>query len=226
MQRALSTGTLLDLPRLYRFLDAMSSSLTTDKDFGPSQIRRLAEKLHSMSPSRVQLLTVPLETGSFNTPAGNVVKWDPVLAPQLFADITADRPIDAADAGRSAAVTIPPSSIPLQVRNATGTHGLAARVASDLGSIGFAIRGTGNAPAGSDPKVTVVRYGPGRTDSARTVLAAIPGAKGMLDPGFGDNIEVIIGADFRGVQRVAVSASPARSAHRLSVRTAADDICR
>jgi hypothetical protein len=204
----------------------MSSSLTTDKNFGVSQIRRLAAKLHSMSPSRVQLLTVPLQTGSFTTAVGNVVKWDPVLAPQLFADISADRPIDAADAGRSAAVTIPPASIALDVRNATGTKGLAARAAGDLGAMGFSIRGTGNAPAGSNPSVTVVRYGPGRTDSARTVLAAVPGAKRVLDPNYGNNIELIVGSSFHGVQRVTVSSPTTPTPHKLGVRTAADDICR
>jgi hypothetical protein len=199
--------------------------LTTDKQFGIAQMRRLAGKLHSMSPSHVELLTVPLRTGSFNTAVGNVVEWDPVLAPQLFADISADRPIGAADAGKSAKVTIAPSSIAFDVRNATTTSGLARRVADDLASLGFHITATGNAPAGSNPGQTVVRYGPGRQDSARTVLAAIPGAKGVLDPSYGDRLTVVVGSNFHGVQRVVVASPGTSSSGGLKVRTAAQDIC-
>ena len=74
-------------------------------------MRRLAGKLHSMSPAHVQLLTVPLLPGNFNTPAGNVVKWDPVLAPQLFSDLTLDRPVGGPESGQAAKVTVPPGSI-------------------------------------------------------------------------------------------------------------------
>jgi LCP family protein required for cell wall assembly len=225
MQEATSAGTLLNPIKLYDFLSAVTGSITADKSFGVSQIRRLAGKLKSMSPAHVQLLTVPLKTGSFNTAVGNVVEWDPVVATQLFRDITLDRPIDAADSGTASKVTVPPTSVSLEVLNATSTAGLAHEVANQLATMGFGIRDTGNAPAGSSPTTTVVRYGPGRTDSAKTVAAAVSGSVLKLDPGFGNGLQLLVGSSFHGVRRVTVTASPAATAPHVEIRSAAQDIC-
>ena len=230
LQKAESTGTLLNPFKLVSFLNAVTGSLKTDPGFGASQIERLAKKLHNMSPTHVELLTVPLSSSNGRALIGgayaSVVKWDPVLAPQLFADLSADRPVDPADQGKAAKVTIPPSSIAIGVRNATSTQGLAAGVAGQLSGLGFRITGTGNAPAGSDPNTTVVRYGPARADSARTVVAAIPGAKAVLDPSLGAAIRVLVGTSFHGVQRVVVSTPSSGSGGTgLQIRTASQDIC-
>ena len=227
MQEATSTGTLIDLPKLYNVLSAVASSLLTDKSFGVSQMKRLAEDLRSMSPAHVQLLTVPLETGSKNTSVGNVVVWDPVLAPQLFTDLSRDRPVGGPESGATARVTIPPSSITLTVLNATSTQGLARSVADQLSGDGFAIARTGNAPAGSSPTDVVIRYGPDHVDSAKTVAAALPGAKLTLDSSYSGPIEVLVGSSFHGVQRVKVVATPSGNSggSGISVRTAAQDVC-
>jgi LCP family protein required for cell wall assembly len=228
MQKAESAGTLLDPAKLYSFLSAFTSSLRTDPGFGPSQILRLAKKLHSMSPAHVQLLTVPLASSNATALIGgsyaSVVKWDPVLSGQLFHDLSEDLPIDAADQGKSAKVTIAPGSIAVDVRNATSTNGLASGVASSLSSIGFHIAGTGNAPAGSNPAITVVRYGPDRADSARTVAAAVPGARLQLVSTLGSSLQLVVGANYHGVQRVVV-ASPGASSGSLHIRTASQNIC-
>lgn len=225
LQEATSAGTLIDLPKLYSVLSAVASSLLTDKDFGAAQIKRLAEKLHSMSPAHVELLTVPLEPGSRNTSVGNVVTWDPVLAPQLFHDLSRDLPVGGPESGQTAKVTIPPSSVTLTVLNATSTQGLARSVADQLSADGFAIHGTGNAPAGSSPTDVVIRYGPNRADSAKTVAAALPGAKLTLDPSYSGSIQVLVGSSFHGVQRVKVVATPRAAGTGISVRTAAQDVC-
>ena len=231
MQKAESTGTLLDPFKLVSFLNAVTGSLKTDPSFGASQIIRLAKKLHSMSPSHVELLTVPLATSNGRALIGgsyaSVVEWDPVLAPQLFADLTNDRPIDAGDQGKSAKVTIPPSSIAVSVLNAAGTQGLAGQTASSLSGIGFRIARTGNAPAGSSPATTVIRYGPSRADSARTLAAAVPGAKLQLDNSLGSSLDLLVGSDYHGVRRVVVSSpSPgASSSGGLQIRTASQDVC-
>jgi hypothetical protein len=112
------------------------------------------------------------------------------------------------------------------VRNATSTQGLAAGVANQLSTIGFRISGTGNAPAGSNANVTVVRYGPARVDSARTVAAAVPGATLQLDPSLGGSIQVVVGANFHGVRRVVVSSPTSGTGGTgLQIRTASQDIC-
>jgi LCP family protein required for cell wall assembly len=223
VQKAKSAGLLLDLPRLYGLLGAVGKSLTTDSDFGVKQLKDLASNLHSLSPAHVEFLTMPLLPGSFNEGAiGNVVKWDPVKSKQLFKDLTDDKPISKP--AKKSSVTIPPGLITLQVLNSTSKNGFAATAASDLSRIGFQVAGTGNAPKGSDPDHTVVRYGPGRADSAKTVAAAVPGATLKLDPSFGDGLQLLLGANYHGAHSVhVVASSPTGSLG--TPRTAAQDIC-
>jgi len=223
VQKAKSAGLLLDLPRLYSLLGAVGKSLTTDSDFGVKQLKDLASNLHSMSPAHVEFLTVPLLPGSFNEGAvGNVVKWDPVKSKRLFKDLTDDKPVTKP--GKQAGVTIPPGSISVKVLNSTSKNGFAATAANDLARIGFQIAGTGNAPKGSDADHTIVRYGPDRADSARTVAAAIPGATLQLDNSFGSGLQVLLGTNYQGTQPVHVVASTP-SGSLGSPRTAAQDIC-
>src|SRR4051794_6940417 len=125
VQKAKSAGVLLNPVRLFHLIGAVGKSLTTDKDFGTKQLKDLALHLRSMSPANVQMLTVPLEPGSFNEGAvGNVVKWDPVKSKRLFRDLTKDIPLNKAS--KSPKVTIAPSSISVEVLNSTDKNGFAA----------------------------------------------------------------------------------------------------
>jgi LCP family protein required for cell wall assembly len=217
LQKAESAGILLNLPRLYSLIGAVGKSLTTDSDFGVKQIKDLASNLHNMSPSHVQMLTVPLKPGSFNMGAvGNVVEWDPAKSGRLFHDLTDDKPLTPPK--KKPSVTIAPSSIRVDVRNSTDTNGLAAKAADDLSRVGFQIAGTGNSPKGADPSVTVV------ADSAHTLAAAIPGAKLQLDQSFGDGLQLQVGSDFHGTQQVKVVAA-GQTGTLDNPRTAAQDIC-
>jgi LCP family protein required for cell wall assembly len=227
VQKAKSAGVLLNPIRLFDLIGAVGKSLTTDKNFGTKQLKDLALNLRSMSASHVEMIRVPLQPGSFNMGAvGNVVKWDPVLSRRLFHDLTEDRSVSPADRGVAAKVTIPPSSITLRVLNATARNGFAAAAAANLTPMGFHVSGTGNAPSGSDPKVTVVRYGPGRADSAKTVAAAVPGARLTLDPGLGNRLQLILGRNYSGVRPVHVAAAGQSGAGTVDApRTAAQDIC-
>jgi LCP family protein required for cell wall assembly len=223
MQKAKSAGVLLNPIKLYKVLGAVGHSLTTDKDFGTKQIKDLALSLRNMSPAHVQLLTVPLEPGSFNMGAvGNVVKWDPVKSHRLFRDLIEDRPLTKPS--KRPTVTIPPSSISLEVLNSTDRQGFAAGAADALARLGFHVSRTGNSPTGADAGSTVVRYGPARADSARTVAAAIPGATLKLDQSFGSGLQVQLGTDYHGVRPVRVRAGGSAGSVS-SPRTAAQDIC-
>jgi LCP family protein required for cell wall assembly len=224
VQKAESAGILLDLPRLYGLLGAVGHSLVVDKNFGLAQIKRLAAALHSLSPSNIELLTVPLKPGSFNTAVGNVVEWDPVKSRRLFHDLTDDLPLTKPARNGLPRVTIPPSSIHLDVLNSTSTKGLAATAAAALARMGFGITRTANSPAGSDPAHTVVRYGPGRADSARTLAASVPGATLKLDPSFGNGLQLLVGSNYSGVRKVRVVAG-GQTGSLNAPRTAAQDIC-
>jgi hypothetical protein len=178
-----------------------------------------------MSPSHVQMLRVPLEPGSFNMGAvGNVVKWDQGAAKRLFHALTEDKPIGAAESGGAVKVPLAPSSISVEVLNSTDRNGFAAGVASDLTKLGFRIGSTGNSPSGSDPSATIIRYGPSRADSAKTLHAAVPSSELQLDDNFGDGLQLLVGSDYDGTQKVKVE-SAAESGTIADPRTADEDIC-
>jgi hypothetical protein len=150
------------------------------------------------------------------------VKWDPVKSKRLFRDLTEDKPITKPS--KAPKVTIAPGNISLEVLNSTNKNGFAAAAAEDLARVGFRIARTGNSPKGSDATHTVIRYGPDRADSARTVAAAIPGATLKLDSSFGTGLQVQLGSDYHGTRTVHVVAG-GQSGSLSQPRTAAQDIC-
>jgi LCP family protein required for cell wall assembly len=218
--KARSLGVLLNPVRLTTFLRAVTGSLTTDDGLGPSQIERLALKLHSMSPKNVTFLTVPLSSTAYATPVGSAVLWDPVKSKRLFTDFTKDKPITNV-IHHKAKLVVAPGSISLKVLNASGTNGAAASAAQKLSAVGFHVVSTGDAPSGSSPNATVVRYGPSRGQSAATLVAAIPGATKALDTSLGSGIELLVGSNFTGAHSVSISSNSGATASR----TAATNPC-
>jgi LCP family protein required for cell wall assembly len=219
--KARSAGILLNPLALTHFLKAVTGSLITDDGFGASQFERLALKLHSMSPANVTFLTVPLSSTAYATPVGSAVLWDPVKSKRLFKDFTKDKPITNV-IHKKAKLVVAPGSISLKVLNASGTNGAAAAAASKLSAVGFHVSSTGDAPNGSSPSATVVRYGPSRAQSAATLVAAIPGATKVQDPSLGSGIELLVGSSFTTAHSVTVS-SPSSGA--TASRTAASNPC-
>jgi LCP family protein required for cell wall assembly len=219
LNKAESAGVLLNLPRLYGFLKSVTSSLTVNKGLGKSEMFRLARKLHSMSPKNVNLLTVPLSNTAYATPDGSAVLWDPVLSKRLFHDFAADKPIT--NVTKPQHLTVAPDDISVKVLNATSSAGLAATVSQALAGVGFLPGGTGDAPAGSNPKTTIVLYGPTRAGSAKTVAAAVPGSIKQKDTALGNGIELLVGSNYSGVKHVTISNSTATP----TVRTGASNPC-
>ncbi|MFD9597895.1 LytR C-terminal domain-containing protein, partial [Kitasatospora sp. NPDC059973] len=112
----------------------------------------------------------------------------------------------SAAASPVAPAAVAPEQVHVQVFNAAGVPGLGARVDGDLRRAGFATTGApSNAPAGTAPGRTVVRYDPRWTESARTLAAALPGAESTAVPGLGPTLQVYAGGDYPA----APGASPA-----------------
>lgn len=220
LNKAESAGVLINLPKLYSFLHAVASSLTTDSGLSKSEELSLAKKLHSISPKAVDLLTVPLSNTNYSTAAGDAVLWDPVLSKRLFGDFRNDTSIN--NVIRPKKLTVAPSSISLKVLNATSKNGWAAKAAGDLSGLGFAISGTGNAPKGANSTDTVVLYGPSRSDSAKTLGAAVTGSLLKQDSSLGDRIELLVGSSYEGVKPVHISTG---TSNRPTVTTGASNPC-
>jgi LCP family protein required for cell wall assembly len=221
LNKAESAGVLINLPKLYGFLHSVASSLTVDSGLSHGEMLNLARRLHSMSPKNVNLLTVPLSNTNYSTPAGSAVLWDPSLSKRLFHDFAADKPITNV-VGKKKKLTVAPSSISVKVLNATSTSGLASKASQDLARVGFGTAGTGNAPSSFDSSKTVVVYGASRTDSAKTLAAAVPGSTTQEDDSLGNGIELVVGSNYSTAKSVKVSSS---SSSRPTVRTGATNPC-
>ena len=236
IRKATSAGLLVDIPALYRFLDAATKSIRTDPKFGLSQLKGLADRLHGLKPGTVSLLTVPFLYNAPGVPSADI-GWDPVKAPALWNALRRDQPLpgqskpaprpSTSPAGNG--LTIPPSAITVQVLNGTGETGIAHRVAAELAAEGFhAIPGNATTRGVT---TTVVRYGSGRNESSMTVAAAVKGSTREADPTLrATTIQLVIGSDFGGVVPVTVSPTTNPSATpspgpSLDVTTAGQDIC-
>jgi hypothetical protein len=123
---------------------------------------------------------------------------------------------------------VAPSRIRVEVANGAGLPGLGRRAATDLSALGFSVVGSpGNAGTGAN--ASVVRYGPDRADSARTLAAAVPGAVLQLDPSLGGTLHLVVGSSYTGARAVTVTSptptpGPSSSA-TPELQTAATDPC-
>ncbi len=235
LRRATSLGILARPDRLFRFLDTVARSLTVDDKLSFSDMKKLASKLRGLDPAKIVFVTVPYHPKGVYHGKALVVELDKEADDALFAAIRAD---DAIEAGATPApsqqpsdLIVAPSHIRLRVLNGNGTPGSARQAASDLAAVGFQIVRTGDADSESYAE-TIVRYGPSKADSARTVAAAIPGSSLQLDQTLGSTIEVVVGQNYSGARPVSVSsptstpsapASPTSSASPLKTTTAADE---
>lgn len=228
MQRATSTGTLLNPVKLSRFLDAALSSVRADKDFSAEDMRALALELRDLSPSKLGFITVPVANPDHAVPGvGSTVQWDEQQAEALFQRIKNDEPVvgKVEQQQRKTKPTIPADTIQVEVYNAAGAPGLGGRTAHALRNVGFIVPGPAkNWPGPMGAEQTVIEYGPSRADSARTVQAAVPGSVLRKDPDRGDGIAVAVGANFSGTKQVQVAA--AAKDQELEPKTAAQNPCK
>ena len=94
LQKATSTGTLLNPIKLVNFFNAAIDTVTTDNDFNKNDLLTLGKQLKNLSADRVRTLTIPLATANGRAAGvGSVVIWDSVLAPDLFNRLLNDQPI-------------------------------------------------------------------------------------------------------------------------------------
>jgi LCP family protein required for cell wall assembly len=221
-QQATSTGTLLNPIKLHDFLGAAINAVKVDRQLTKDDILTLGDKLRHIDGHHVLLMTVPLADHFANHGLGSTVDWDPTLAPQLFDDIKHDRSVTAP--ATPPKVTIAPSSVAVHVFNASGINGLAHKAANDLVAVGFHIAGTPGTAPGPASATTVIRYGPNRADSARTVAAAVAGATLKEDASIGNSINLMLGTNYKGARKVTVTSAPS-STPKIQTRTAVDNPC-
>ncbi|MFG2002466.1 LCP family protein [Spirillospora sp. NPDC048911] len=240
MKQALSSKTLSDPVKSTKFLNAALKSLTVDEKLA-KDLPKLADQMKDLSTDSLTFAKLPLSNPGYNAMLWNAaspqstVLWDQSRARDLFGKIKRDQPLveppkpaPSASPQDKNAPTVPPGDIQVLVRNAVGTPGLARRAGRDLEGAGFDVTVvSGIARRGLAS--TVIQYGPGRKDSARTLAAAIPGAKIKQLDGLGSRIQVLVGENWKGADKVKVrkpASTGGSGGPALETGTATSKLCK
>ncbi len=235
IQKATSRGTLTNPVKLYSFLNAATSSLSTDESLRDiAAMAALAQDIRVVGLDQIRFMTIPVEAYA---PDPNRLQWSEA-ADLVWTALRTDTPLPGAEeeasptASPSASpspsgppLVTAPSAINVRVLNATGTAGAAKLAAGELRALGYNVVGFETAPAVRS--TTVVRWSVPRDESART-LAAATGATRKQVTGLGQIVELVLGADYAGASEVDVpdaTPSPSSSAD-FQIRKADAPICK
>ncbi|MGW0336844.1 LCP family protein [Streptomyces sp. NPDC003011] len=204
IQRATSSGLLLNPMKFRDVTRAVLGSVRADKGFGTDELLALGRAMRNFSPSSSEFTTVPIgRMGYAVKGVGSTLKWDPQKSEYLFRSLRDDQPL-AVHRPRSEVVrvAVAPQQIRVQVENGTPTAGLGRRVDAALAATGF--RTTRQPVNAADRSVrrTVVAHDPRWDRSARSLAAALPGSELRPVKGLGATLKVIAGTDFTQVRRV------------------------
>ncbi|MCH5673792.1 LCP family protein [Streptomyces sp. CME 23] len=234
IERATSSGVLLNPMKFRDVTTAVLGSVRADKGFGTDELLDLGRAMRNFSPSSSEFTTVPVgQMGYVVKGVGSTVKWDTARAAALFRDLRDDRPLTvhrpaaAKEAEVEAAeVEVPPRQIRVQVENGTATAGLGKRVDAALAGAGFNTTRTPVNAADRTQKRTVVAYDPRWDRSARSLSTALPSSELRPVKGLGPTMKVIAGADFTAVRKVrARDAAPDAAQGRFEAVTGDQVVC-
>jgi len=197
--KILSSGTLTTPSTLNALIDVVQSSLVIDQGW---DVLGFARQASALAAGDVEFMTIPTR-GLESTARGEVVIVDRADArgfvEQRIQDQQASAEREVTDRG-GATLVPPPPPLPdaeryvVDVRNASGTTGLAAQVAGELREAGFTRGRVENAEA---KPTSVILAGPQANDAADSVAAQLGGLRveaGVdVPPG---HVSVVLGADF------------------------------
>ncbi|MDA9912919.1 LCP family protein [Candidatus Nanopelagicales bacterium] len=215
VQKVTGSGTLLNPLALNSFVDAATSSVTTDERLGRDDVAALAARVADVELGKIQFTTVPVSDGSHIYNGESTVLWDDTAAKELFASLIADEPLPKPE--KAKVVEVSPGDISATVSGSTAEQ--AANGLSDLQGAGIQATASGAPATGSTQ--TVVKYDPVWAQSLATVQAMLPDALYQEVPGMGGVFAIDVGSEYSGVDAVR---SASTSVER-TVRAANDDIC-
>lgn len=221
--RGMNPTTLLPLA------NAATEAMTVDPGLGSAdKLLSFALSMKNIDLHNTKFITVPWR---YEGERVAVVEPD---ADALWAALKADRPLDAeAKATASPKASQPAVSgegIQVAVYNGTTVTGLAAKAAGLLRAHDFTVTGTATAQDQTRSS-TVVEYGPGLREQARTAARLFPGARTTESTGAGSGIQVTVGQDYAAEPSAApdtASTTPAPGAPADladEARSADDDPC-
>ena len=209
IERATSSGILLNPMKFRDVTRAVLGSVRADKGFGTDELLDLGRAMRNFSPSSSEFTTVPIGQMGYVVPGvGETLKWDTAKADRLFQSLRDDKPLAVRPSRpQPVPVEVDPQQIHVQIENGTPTEGLGKRVDAALAATGFR---TTRMPADADDhgvKRTVIVYDPGWDRSAKALATALPGSELREVQGLGPTLKVIAGADFKQVRQVRAEAA-------------------
>jgi LCP family protein required for cell wall assembly len=94
LNKATSSGTLLNPFKVKNFINASLASVKLDSGLAPNDLLTLAKQLKNLSSGNVRTLTVPLSNPNGRVDGvGSVVIWDEVLGADLWTRVRDDLPL-------------------------------------------------------------------------------------------------------------------------------------
>ena len=210
--KVLSTGTLTDPGRLQALVAVAQRSVVLDEGW---DVLGFAGQLQGIAAGAVEFVTIPVQAvGVRNERGQSIVTVDPPQVRRFVAgllDGTADAvapPATVAPAPPSADRTAPDIRYVVEVRNGTGTDGLASQVAGELTDAGFE---AGDVTDTAARDGTVIEVAPGQGAAGERIATLLGGGIPVqADPALApDRIVVLLGEDYTGPGQQGVAAPAA-----------------
>jgi len=118
LNKATSSGTLLNPFKVKNFINASLASVKLDSGLAPDDLLTLAKQLKNLSSGNVRTLTVPLSNPNGRVDGvGSVVIWDEVLGADLWTRVRDDLPLvdEVTPTPAASAASASPSAKPTPV---------------------------------------------------------------------------------------------------------------
>ncbi|MFC7327501.1 LCP family protein [Marinactinospora rubrisoli] len=217
LRQVMSSEVLASPSNLYAFLGSVTDSITTDDEFTVDAMADIAIAMREVDMASVRFMTVPNGPHPMDE---NRIAWTEPEAGELFQAIAQDVDLSGEDegggggggggggqseeggSGGGAAAETPevsPGDVSVEILNGTDISGLAGQVSELLGAEGFVVAGTGN-PADGPSDTTTVYYGPGQESHATAVADQLASATTAENPALGTTVQLVLGADWNGMQ--------------------------
>lgn len=222
IDKARSSGTLLNPIKLVSFLNAATKSLTTDPGLANlNEMRKLAQEIRGIPPKDITFMTTPF---IYNPDDENTVLFDTDKTDELWRALRTDSvypsppPDPTIIDGRP--LEVAPKDISIRVLNGSSLDGAATSAADEFTAAGYNVVSVDVAES-RDFISTAVRYDEAGSNAARTLTGALPGASRVKLAGLGTTVEVVVGDDWPGVSDVVIKRPPRDE----GVRKANENIC-
>ncbi|MEU6039268.1 LCP family protein [Actinomadura sp. NPDC047616] len=189
VNKATSGEVLTDPAKTYKFLKAVTESVTTDDDLDLSAMRKLAEGVRGMNAGQVRFVTVPVEGYA---PDPNRVQWNDELAKPLFEAIRHDSELPAEQPAAPRPAVPAPKEVKVTVVDAGGKD--VGRVARQLKNRGFDVEE--KIEKRSEAAESRIAYHPSAEAQASALAAAVPNGVLTADAGVpAGHVTLVVGTN-------------------------------